>query len=337
MAETLNCFTVYKHTVPNGKCYIGITGQNPLKRWQKGYGYKGQVFFYAIQKYGWENIAHEIIKENLTEEEAQQLEIELIAKYKSNQADFGYNISSGGKGTHHINTGCIDENNLKHYSRPVNQYDIEFNFISSYISIADAALKTNTNPYALSNACNQRLLTANGYIWIHKNRDTLQYREELKQKLSDNQRYKDQSIYANRPVICFDYQLKYICTYENINSAKKAIKRNNGQPIFLSCTSQQYSAYGYVWRFADEISNLSTFQKDNFHLVPNKYKTVLKFDLNKNFICKYENSIAASKDEANDITTGRVIEICKRNRNYCTGYIYRFEDDCEFNIQKEVA
>lgn len=331
-------FTVYKHTTPNNKCYIGITGQkNYLKRWQKGFGYKGQVFFYAIEKYGWDNIKHEIIAEDLTEKEAQQLEIELIGKYKSNDPKYGYNISSGGKGTRHYNVGIVDENHLNHYSRAVNQYDLKFNFIASYNSIIEAAKETNTNPYALSNACNQRLLTANNYIWIHKDRDTLQYREKLKQRLSNSKRYNNQSTYADRPVICFDCQLNYIYTYKNINSAKKAINRNNGQPIFLSCVSQQYSAYGYVWRFADEVSDLLTFQKDNFHLIPNKYKTVLKFDLNKKFICRYENSIIASKDKENDITCGRVIEICKRNRNYCNGYIYRFENDCEFNIQKEAA
>ena len=332
-----DCYTVYKHTTPNNKYYIGITRQNPLKRWQKGFGYKGQVFYNAIQKYGWDNIQHEIIKDHLTEKEAQQLEIDLIKEYKSNHPEFGYNISSGGKGTHHINSGCIDENNLKHYSHPVNQYDVNFNFISTYESIIDAAKKTNTNPYALSNACNQRLLTANGYIWIHKDCDSIQYREKLKQKLFDNKYYNNQSTYARRPVICFDYQLNYICTYKSINSAKTAINKNNGHQIFLSCVSQQYSAYGYVWRFADEISDLSIFQKDNSYLIPNKYKTILKFNLNKDFICKYENSIAASKDKDNNITTGRVIEICKRNRNYCNGYIYRFENDCEFNIQKEAA
>ena len=28
-----NNFTVYKHTSPNGKVYIGITMQNPIRRW----------------------------------------------------------------------------------------------------------------------------------------------------------------------------------------------------------------------------------------------------------------------------------------------------------------
>jgi len=29
-------YCVYKHTSPNGKMYIGMTGQNPEKRWGKG-------------------------------------------------------------------------------------------------------------------------------------------------------------------------------------------------------------------------------------------------------------------------------------------------------------
>lgn len=44
----------------------------------------------------------------------------------------------------------------------------------------------------------------NGYIWIHKDCDSLQYREKLKQKLFDNKYYNNQSTYARRPVICFD-------------------------------------------------------------------------------------------------------------------------------------
>lgn len=337
MAESLNCFTVYKHTAPNGKCYIGITGQDPLKRWQKGFGYKGQVFYYAVQKYGWDNIQHEIIKDHLTEKEAQQLEIDLIKEYKSNQPEFGYNISAGGKGTHHINLGCMDENNLKHYSRPVNQYDMDFNFISTYVSIIDAAKKTNTNPYALSNACNQRLLSANGYVWIHKDSDTPEYRMKLKQSMTESSRFKSNLVYTDKRILCFDINLNYVCTYDNINSAKKAIGKTNGQPIFYSCISKQYSAYGYVWRFADEVSDLSTFRKNNSYIIPDKYKPILKFDLNKNFICKYKDAITASKDKSNNVTTSRIIEICKRNRNYCNKYIYRFEDDCEFIIQKEVA
>lgn len=90
-------YIVYKHTCPNGKVYIGITSQLPRVRWKYGGGYKHSAHFYAaIQKYGWNNIKHEILFENLTKEEAEQKEIALIALYKSTDREYGYNIAEGG-------------------------------------------------------------------------------------------------------------------------------------------------------------------------------------------------------------------------------------------------
>lgn len=36
-------WVVYKHTFPNGKVYIGITGQEPYKRWKYGNGYETDI------------------------------------------------------------------------------------------------------------------------------------------------------------------------------------------------------------------------------------------------------------------------------------------------------
>lgn len=91
------CYFVYKHTSPSGKVYIGVTRQVPEKRWQNGLGYRKQKRFYrAIQKYGWENIAHEVVADNLSGEEADELEKQLIHEYKSSDKRFGYNIELGG-------------------------------------------------------------------------------------------------------------------------------------------------------------------------------------------------------------------------------------------------
>lgn len=93
-------YSVYKHTCPNGKIYVGMTGNDIKKRWANGYGYKHNIYFYrAIQKYGWANIKHEILFVGLTKEEAEQKEISLIAHYKSNNPSFGYNIENGGNCT----------------------------------------------------------------------------------------------------------------------------------------------------------------------------------------------------------------------------------------------
>lgn len=94
-------YSVYKHTFPNGKIYIGITSLNPEDRWKNGHGYlsrKNNDKYYqplianAIIEYGWENIISEILFQGLTKGEAQHKEAKLIAKYKSNQEEYGYNI-----------------------------------------------------------------------------------------------------------------------------------------------------------------------------------------------------------------------------------------------------
>jgi len=97
-------YVVYVHKFPNNKVYVGITGNRyPKKRWSCGNGYKTQQLMWrAIQKYGWDNIEHEIVAKNLTHEDACRLEIKLIKQYKSNNSDYGYNVSSGGDGANGI-------------------------------------------------------------------------------------------------------------------------------------------------------------------------------------------------------------------------------------------
>lgn len=102
-------WSVYIHITPNNKYYIGITSQNPHARWGlNGNGYKTQLFYRAIQKYGWENIEHIVLAQNLTKTEAKEFEIYLIQKLKSNESQYGYNITNGGEGQ----TGCISHKRL---------------------------------------------------------------------------------------------------------------------------------------------------------------------------------------------------------------------------------
>lgn len=92
-------YTVYIHTNKlNNKVYIGITKQIPERRWGKnGINYKSTPYFYsAIKKYGWDNFEHEILFTGLTKEEACEQECRLIKEFKSNDREFGYNITDGG-------------------------------------------------------------------------------------------------------------------------------------------------------------------------------------------------------------------------------------------------
>ena len=87
-------YCVYEHISPNGKKYIGISC-DAEKRWRNGKGYETQPkIARAINKYGWENVTHNIIIDGISKEQAETLERYLIAELKT--IDHGYNTSTGG-------------------------------------------------------------------------------------------------------------------------------------------------------------------------------------------------------------------------------------------------
>ena len=91
-------YKVYVHIFPNGKRYYGITShENEDRRFQKGYGYRSQKLIWnAICKYGWDNIEHVILHENITKESACELERKYIKEFNTTNPNFGYNIEYGG-------------------------------------------------------------------------------------------------------------------------------------------------------------------------------------------------------------------------------------------------
>ena len=102
-----NTFAVYCHYFPNGKVYVGLTCHSDdieEKRFgHNGGKYKKQPLVYrAIQKYGWDNIEHEVIAKYMSRESAVNIEKDLIALYHANEREHGYNISPGGEeGSYH--------------------------------------------------------------------------------------------------------------------------------------------------------------------------------------------------------------------------------------------
>ena len=92
-------YKIYKYTFPNGKVYIGMT-KNPLKdRFNCGYKHN-ELLETAIKEYGWNGFEHDIIADNLTKEQAEELEIKYIKEYDATNHEKGYNISYGGSSTY---------------------------------------------------------------------------------------------------------------------------------------------------------------------------------------------------------------------------------------------
>jgi hypothetical protein len=159
-----NNYSVYIHLFPNGKRYVGITANNPKKRWNYGVGYREQPRVYrAIKKYGWKNIEHIVLFSGLCKEEACQKEIELIKKYNTTSIKNGYNISFGGelgnigtkrteKQKKYIRKRCIEERGKK-----VIHLYLDKNYViighEIFDSIAEASKKTGASKNTISSHC----------------------------------------------------------------------------------------------------------------------------------------------------------------------------------------
>lgn len=100
---------VYRITnLINGKAYIGITNDYH-RRWNehRSYHNPNRVISRAIAKYGKDNFKFELLYSDLSIEESETKEIELIQKYNT-LAPKGYNISKGGN----LMIGCNNGRSL---------------------------------------------------------------------------------------------------------------------------------------------------------------------------------------------------------------------------------
>ena len=94
--QKINNYSVYKHTSPDGKVYIGVTKQDPKDRWCGGFGYADNLYFLTdIMTFGWVNFQHDILYDGLSEESALEKEAELIKEYQACDPRFGYNVVPG--------------------------------------------------------------------------------------------------------------------------------------------------------------------------------------------------------------------------------------------------
>lgn len=167
--KTKRSYVVYKHiNRENGKIYIGITSDNPKRRWgSSGINYRYNKHFYgAIQKYGWDNFEHIILFDNLTKEEACEIEKELISFHNSTNPDLGYNNSIGGEltalGTHRI----VSEQELARIREMNCKPIICLNDLSTYKSAREAESVLHIDYRYISRVLTGKAKSCHGFVFM---------------------------------------------------------------------------------------------------------------------------------------------------------------------------
>lgn len=154
-----NNYTVYKHTTPDGKVYIGCTGNKLYRRWQNGHDYKyNRDFNNAISLYGWKNIRHDVLAKELPKSLAEMLEDFYIEKYNSRNPEFGYNRHAGGR----INYEAQMNKNLGIPREPIAVRCVETGEI--FNTLFEAATAKNSTKANVSRSL-KKGIRAGGYHW----------------------------------------------------------------------------------------------------------------------------------------------------------------------------
>ena len=234
-------YVVYKHTAPNGKSYIGITGQKPNDRWGVGgrrYARYNAHFYSAIQRYGWENFSHDILVGGLSKEKAREIEINLISLFGTQDRERGYNKTSGGDGVRNL----VSEARMrisKARSKKTNQYSAGGKYIQTFDSATEAA--NHVAGDSVSTGIGSCLVgTKNSWGGFQWRYDTGENRRDI-QPIESHPH--------TRTVIQYNKNMEEVACFDTIRNAAKAVN-GNGPNISKCCNRKIPTAYGYMWRYA---------------------------------------------------------------------------------------
>jgi group I intron endonuclease len=283
---------VYMHTnKENGKVYIGVTCRQPEVRWGKnGSEYKRlnqRAFAGAIAKYTWDGFTHEVLFTDLTKDEANQKEIELIALYKANvcrwgKEAMGYNMTDGGEG--HLGH--------KHGKRTRQK-------------MSESAKNRCTDEWKRQ----QSIRMKGRFVGEKSPNYGKQVSDETRQKISDTR--------VKKPVVQLTLDGDYIAEFDGLLDAEKQTSVSHSE-IGKCCKGKCQSAGGFLWVSKTLYNEEFDYSYSNQHMIP-----VMQFDLNGKFISSY---ISAAEAERQTSTCGNnILRCCRNELKSANNYLWRFK------------
>lgn len=231
-------------------------------RGQKGMDIKDVLLFWrAIEKYGWNNFTYEILAQDLTEENAKQLEKYYIKLYDSTNSEKGYNISAGGDGfsiydydfikqlwdegkgvTEIINELQCDkwvvQNALNQYNVSISERRMRGRDTTEYDNLLQNVLKLWNEGKSVGEI--QIILNINDNTTTHA-LDKLQIDGKERIKRSAGK-------YHQKKVYQFDKKGNFLNEYESVAEAERQTNVHHGN-IVRVCKGERKSAGGFKWSY----------------------------------------------------------------------------------------
>ena len=195
----------------------------------------------AWDLYGEENFKFDIIEYCDNLEELKEKEIYYIAKFKSDDRRYGFNITAGGDGAICYTDEIKEKSSISRTRNSVLRFDLEGNYIDEYRNASVAAQAINGNTENIRSCCDKKkgYKTSNGSIWIYKE-------DYLKNGLDLSQYKNMKGIACSKEVIQYDKEGNYIATFESAHDVERKIGIGF-KLVSAVCTGTKRVAYGFIF------------------------------------------------------------------------------------------
>lgn len=306
-------YIVYETTnLINGKIYVGLhKTENPDKfdgyigngiyvTQPYTYQYSKTAFQCAVKKYGPENFRRKTLAIFDTEQEASDLEEQIVNEKFLERPDV-YNMILGGL------AGCLISQRVKVY-----QYDLNGNYLNEYPSFADAALQFDCD-YTLISYAVRKKAKAKGFFW---NTDKVDKLDLSNYNLGDNHAIK---------VYCY---LKTGEFYKEFGTQAKAAKE-------LGTTTTSIRNSRLLGNCVKNMYYFSTIKEESYDKARKEYicsRTVYRYNSDGSFNKQYDSQIEAEFDNIGANIT-KAIRLKTPDKN---GYMWSIEKVDSFNKPKKV-
>lgn len=124
-------------------------------------------------------------------------------------------------------------------AKKVLQLDKKYNLVGKYESVSDAQKTTGINN--ISNCCRGEYKTAGGFIWV--------YEEDYEN--FDKEKHMKECTHI-KEVNKYDLDMNYLGTFKSVTEAAKDANGSTGN-ISLCCLGKHKTAYGYIWRYVNDV------------------------------------------------------------------------------------
>lgn len=320
MTNNKYIWCVYLHTNKiNNKKYVGITSRNPLVRWNNGNGYtSNKHFFNSIKKYGWKNgFEHEILYVNLSEEQAEKIEKELISKYHSYDMKYGYNQDMGGHTSEQHSQKTKDKIS-EIQKKKVFQYDrYTGNFIKSFKSTLDAEKELGIPNSNISSVCVKKTKTSHDFVFRYEENGYVEGEKLPLKELKIVNSNKSTTLVGK-------YALDGKTLIKEYSMIKDAYEEENiNKSTFYKILDSNEEYEGYIWKrikneYADEF--LTLYEKKR-----NTLKKILQYSVDGIFIQSYESMAEAEQNSG--VKSKYILQSIRGQQVLAGNFIWKKTDD----------